>query len=876
MKGFSPLRDLPAVGWLLAVVVVALAHPVIPAPRWLLFHLLLLGAATHSILVWSQHFADTLLHTVATPAQTRLRSLRLAACNLGVLLVVAGVVGDHWPVTAVGASAVGLVAAWHAISLVVQLRRTVSLSASSRFAVTVRYYVAAGALLPLGAYLGVLMARGLAHDDHAQAMVAHVVVNVLGWIGLTVTGTLVTLWPTILRTRVADNAVSTARRALPVLLGGLAVALAGCLLGSRPLTGAGLLGYAGGLVLLILPHVTETRAKPPAHFPGWSVLAGMSWFVLTVGTLGVAIAVSDDWESAHTWLERATPALAAGFVAQVLLGALSYLMPVAVGRGPAGARAANTELDRAAALRITVVNAGLALWLLPSTPPVRVVVSTLVLLALASFLPLMIRAIRAARRAAAEAGTTPGGPRPHGPAPVSAVVSTGRRLGQAVTGLAVLTLAVAVGVAVDPQALGGDQRSAAAGVAATGSTTTVQVIAKDMRFHPATVTVPAGDRLVIELTNADDGDVHDLVLDSGADSGRLAPGESTRLDVGVVGRALDGWCSVLGHRQMGMVFAVEVSGSAARRAEASDQHRHGDEHGGHAHPSMPSASATAQPSGPAFTPYDASLPAPSGSKVHRHTFTITEGTHEVAPGVTQELWTYNGTAPGPVLHGRVGDRFEITLVNDGTMGHSIDFHAGERAPDEVMRTIPPGKSLTYRFAADRAGIWMYHCSTMPMTAHIANGLFGAVVIDPPDLAPVDHTYVLVQSELYLGKDGGPVDVDKLADERPDLVVFNGYANQYDEHPLAARVGERVRIWVLDAGPNRASAFHLVGGQFETVWSEGSYRLRPGTGGAQVLPLLPAQGGFVELSLAEPGHYPFVSHIMIDAERGAHGILEVTR
>ncbi len=882
MKGFSPLRDLPAVGWLLAVVVVALAHPVIPAPRWLLFHLLLLGAATHSILVWSQHFADTLLHTVATPAQTRVRSLRLAALNVGVVLVVAGVVSDRWPVTAVGAAAVGVVAAWHAVSLVAQLRRTVSLSASARFAVTVRYYVAAGALLPVGAYLGVLMARGLAHDDHAQAMVAHVVINVLGWIGLTVTGTLVTLWPTILRTRVADTAVSTARRALPVLLAGLAMALAGCLIGSRPLTGAGLLAYAGGLVLLILPHVTEARAKPPAHFPGWSVLAGMSWFVLTVATLGVAIATSGDWEEAHTWLERATPALAAGFVAQVLLGALSYLMPVAVGRGPAGTRAANTEFDRAASLRIAVVNGGLALWLLPSTPPVRVVVSTLVLLALASFLPLMIRAIRSARRAATEASTAPAGPRPHGPAPVSAVVSTRRRLGQAVTGLAVLTLAVAIGVAVDPQALGGDQRSAAAGVAATGRTTTVKVTAKDMRFHPASVTVPAGDKLVIELTNTDDGDVHDLVLDSGADSGRLAPGESTRLDVGVVGRSLDGWCSVLGHRQMGMVFTVRVSGnvsgSAARQGEAGDQsqHQHGShDHGGHSS-STPSASPTRQPEAPAFTPYDASLPAVAGSRVHRQTFTVNEGRHEVAPGVTQELWTYNGTAPGPVLHGKVGDRFEITLVNDGTMGHSIDFHAGERAPDEVMRTIPPGESLTYRFTATRAGIWMYHCSTMPMAAHIANGLFGAVVIDPPDLAPVDRTYVLVQSELYLGKDGGPVDVDKLADEKPDLVVFNGYANQYDEHPLTARVGERVRIWVLDAGPNRASSFHVVGGQFDTVWSEGAYRLRPGAGGAQVLPLLPAQGGFVELSLPEPGHYPFVSHIMADAERGAHGILEVTR
>jgi nitrite reductase (NO-forming) len=173
---------------------------------------------------------------------------------------------------------------------------------------------------------------------------------------------------------------------------------------------------------------------------------------------------------------------------------------------------------------------------------------------------------------------------------------------------------------------------------------------------------------------------------------------------------------------------------------------------------------------------------------------------------------------------------------------------------------------------------MYHCSTMPMSLHIANGMYGAVVIDPPDLAKVDREYVLVQSELYLGPQGGVPELTQVAGEHPDLVVFNGYANQYDHAQLAARVGERVRIWVLDAGPNVAGAFHVVGGQFDTVYKEGAYLLRPGpgvTGGSQVLDLAPAQGGFVELTFPEAGHYPFVSHIMSDAERGAHGIVHVT-
>jgi nitrite reductase (NO-forming) len=381
-----------------------------------------------------------------------------------------------------------------------------------------------------------------------------------------------------------------------------------------------------------------------------------------------------------------------------------------------------------------------------------------------------------------------------------------------------------------------------------------------MRFTPDTIEIPAGTRLVIELTNADDGDVHDLVLDTGDDTGRIAPGESATLDVGVVGRDLDGWCSVLGHRQMGMVLKVDVTDvpAAGHAHHQLQQHQHSDE---------------APPA------HDATLPAPVAGRVHRRTLTVTEVERQVAPGVTQRLWTYGGSSPGPVLHGRVGDSFEITLVNDGSIGHSIDFHAGALAPDRPMRTIPPGASLTYRFTATRAGIWMYHCSSMPMSAHIANGMFGAVVIEPRDLSPVDRSYLLVQSEHYYGAPGSVVDLDKLRAEQPDAVVFNGYANQYDDQPLVARPGERVRVWILDAGPNRATSFHVVGAQFDTVYAEGAYLLRrgdPGEGGAQSLALEPAQGGFVELSFPEPGHYPFVSHVMVDAERGAHGLFAVRR
>ncbi|MEO5654177.1 MAG: multicopper oxidase domain-containing protein, partial [Marmoricola sp.] len=425
----------------------------------------------------------------------------------------------------------------------------------------------------------------------------------------------------------------------------------------------------------------------------------------------------------------------------------------------------------------------------------------------------------------------------------------------------------------------GEKVPVAAGVARTGHTTVVKVEAREMRFNPSAIEVPAGDRLVIELTNTDTADVHDLVLDDGSDTGRLSPGDSTRLDVGVVGRDIAAWCSVIGHRQMGMVLTVTATGAPASSGPSTTPS------------TMPSTTPSTTPSGhdpiadlmtapgADFVAHDPRLPPLEPGRVHRRTIHVREIEREVAPDVIQKLWTFDGSTPGPTLHGRVGDRFVITLVNDASMGHSIDFHAGSRAPDRVMRTIPPGARLVYRFTATRSGIWMYHCSTMPMSAHIANGLFGAVVIEPRGLPPVDQSFVLLQSELYLGADGGAVDVDKVAAEDPDLVVFNGYANQYDHRPLPARVGQRTRIWVLDAGPNRTTSFHVVGAQFDTVWAEGAYLLDPrsgGDGGSQTLALGVAQGGFVEIAFPEPGRYPFVSHVMVDAERGAHGTFQVTR
>src|SRR5699024_8748854 len=174
---------------------------------------------------------------------------------------------------------------------------------------------------------------------------------------------------------------------------------------------------------------------------------------------------------------------------------------------------------------------------------------------------------------------------------------------------------------------------------------------------------------------------------------------------------------------------------------------------------------------------------------------------------------------GPTLRGKVGDTFEIVLKNSGTMNHSIDFHAGIVAPDEPMRDIAPGEQLTYRFTADNAGIWMYHCATMPMSLHVAAGMFGAVIIDPPNLDPVDEEF--------------------LQAAQPSAVVFNGLENQYVQSPLRLEPGQRARFWLLNAGPNIAESFHIVGMQFPVMYKEGAYTVRNEPSGAgQALDLQP--------------------------------------
>ena len=890
-RGSWFMRDRPVVIWLFAAFVVSLVHPFFASSRWLMVHLVVLGALTHSAMVWSVHFTDALLKTRAGFEERRFQSIRLGIFQLGAIAVFVGVPTTVWPLTIAGATLISVAVVWHAVMLVRRLRAALP----GRFRITVRYYVVAALLLPVGATFGVLLARGLGDPWHGRLLVAHTMTNLLGWIGLTVLGTLVTLWPTMLRTRMASNAESASQHALPVLSTGLALVIVGPLIDHALVGAAGIVIYLVGTLWVYRPIVTAGRQRPPAAFPTMSAGAGLVWLPVGLVVMAWSLVSRGSWAALGDNYGILTTIFVVGFALQVLLGALSYLLPVVIGGGPSVLRAGMAELERWSTLRVVVTNLGLALCLLPVPSLVRVVLSALTLAALAVTIPLMLRGIHAAIRAKRAVEGQPAG------AGLRHLDTTAKGWSrpQLIGAVAVVAVGATLGVGLDPTAAGltsaAGQGAAAASVTPTGHTTTVTVTAKDMRFHPAEVSVPVGDKLVINLVNTDPKDVHDLVLANGVTSGRLSPGQQATVDAGVVGASVDGWCSVVGHRQMGMVFKVNAIGAAGTAAgTASGSGGAGSAGSGSEMPGMtqtgsggPSPAIDFMKQWPAgFTPYDPVLPPLTNEKVHRLTFTVEDVKTEVAPGVTQTRWTYNGSSIGPVLHGRVGDTFEVTLVNKGTMGHSIDFHASDLAPDGPMRTIQPGESLVYRFTAKRSGIWMYHCSTMPMSTHIAAGMAGAVVIEPPGLPRVDRSYVITQSELYLGAQGDPVNATKVAAEQPDALMFNGFVGQYVDRPLAAKVGERVRIWVLDIGPNRPLSFHVVGAQFDTVYKEGTYLLKDGrgpldppgtsTGGAQALDLMPAQGGFVELAFPEAGHYSMVNHIMVDAERGARGIFAVTK
>ena len=332
---------------------------------------------------------------------------------------------------------------------------------------------------------------------------------------------------------------------------------------------------------------------------------------------------------------------------------------------------------------------------------------------------------------------------------------------------------------------------------------------------------------------------------------------------------------------IGLWLAISAHNAATNAAKAAA-----------AAPSMPAAptvGTVATPSFAGIAPTDAAdiavkhaafpatLPAAPAGPVAHVNLSIADRVVSIAPGIHYRAWTFGTTAPGPVIHVRVGQRVDVTMTNNGSMPHSIDFHAAQIAPNLAFSDIAPGESKKFSWVASVPGAYMYHCGTAPAFEHIANGMYGAIIVEPKNMPPAQKEYVLVSSEWYLNAPGdatpATLDVTKAEHMTPDWVTFNGYAAQYKVHPLTANPGETVRFWVVDAGPSLNTEFHVVGTVLQRAWINADMVDAP-QHDIQTAVVPAGGGGVFDVTIRKPGIYPFVSHSFASVMLGEVGLLNV--
>jgi nitrite reductase (NO-forming) len=268
-------------------------------------------------------------------------------------------------------------------------------------------------------------------------------------------------------------------------------------------------------------------------------------------------------------------------------------------------------------------------------------------------------------------------------------------------------------------------------------------------------------------------------------------------------------------------------------------------------------------------------PLPTGNSVNVN-LALIDKVVEISPGMKYRAWTFNGIVPGPVIHVRVGDTVNVTLTNKASMGHSIDFHAALAPPNIAYQTIPPGETLRFSWVATQPGAFLYHCGTPPVLAHISNGMYGAIIVDPPNGWGEDaQSFVFVQSEFYPkhvpGSDEYEGDLQKMITGPAQVVVFNGQSFRYETNPLPVTVGKQVRVFIVNAGPSHFSAFHVIGTLFQRVFIDGNPANR--LVGIQTINVPPGGGAVGEFTLYQAGRYTFVTHAFGDADAGAMGVFQ---
>jgi len=373
-----------------------------------------------------------------------------------------------------------------------------------------------------------------------------------------------------------------------------------------------------------------------------------------------------------------------------------------------------------------------------------------------------------------------------------------------------------------------------------------------MSYSPTKLEVVKSGRYAVTVSNTATIP-HDIVFSNGTKL-MLAPGQKASTILDIPDSGLEYLCSLPGHKEAGMSGTITVNSE-----------------GQHAKSKATTLLAN-------YSPYDPKVPALLPFETHDIYLIAEEKLNTVAKGVTQQLWTYNGNVPGPVIHVRLGDTVRVHLSNptSNKLAHSIDFHSSQVAWNDEMTSINPGEEKLYQWRADYAGVWMYHCGSNPALHHIASGMYGMVIVEPREgLLKVDHEFAIVQSEFYVGQEGHTTNLHKARLHGPDYVVFNGVADQYKDHPIEVGTGKKVRMYVLNAGPNEDSSFHIVGTIFSRVIKEG-IELTPenkGHYGAQAVDLAPAQGAIVEFTTAEDGLYPMVTHAFNFVGKGALGLIK---
>ena len=319
------------------------------------------------------------------------------------------------------------------------------------------------------------------------------------------------------------------------------------------------------------------------------------------------------------------------------------------------------------------------------------------------------------------------------------------------------------------------------------------------------------------------------------------------------------------------VLAVALAGSPALAEE---------------HAAHQEAAATAAPAVADIVRDPADLPAPinrRGPETVKIHFDTTEVTGQLDDGTTYRYWTFNNKVPGPFVRVRVGDTVEVTLKNadDSMMMHNIDFHAVTGPGGGAAATMAaPGETKGFTFKALNPGLYVYHCATPTVAQHIANGMYGLILVEPEGgLSKVDHEYYVMQGEIYTEQAHGTKgelteSIDKLLAETPEYLVFNGAADGLSRKPLKANTGETVRVFFGVGGPNKTSSFHVIGEIFDKAYPLASVTSAPMTD-VQTITVPPGGAAVTDFRVDVPGKFILVDHALSRMEKGLKGILQVS-